>query len=182
MYLKTHILLIMLILRYILERRVGLEPTTLAWKAKVLPDKLSSLVCHILAQSRHYLTRKFKSRQYCVAIKLHKLRNSFVKVRLRLSVRIQQMLHLNRIFLVKQRNVYSIHAIIALRRFVVRRLSVVSLAGCASSHSVCYYCYRLMLGAVTVSAICRRPCIQGEHRRLGFTQRFTRRSIEVLYV
>lgn len=172
----------MLILRYILERRVGLEPTTLAWKAKVLPDKLSSLVCHILAQSRHYLTRKFRSRQYCVAIKLHKLHDSFVKVRLRLSVRIQQMLHLNRIFLIKQRNVYSINAIIALRRFVVRRLSVVSLAGCASSHSVCYYCYRLMLGAVTVSAICRRPCIQGEHRRLGFTQRFTRRSIEVLYV
>ena len=98
------------------------------------------------------------------------------------SGRIQQMLHLNRIFLVKQRNIYSVNAIIALRRFVVRRLSVVSLAGCASSHSVCYYCYRLMLGAVTVSAICRRPCIQGEHRRLGFTQRFTRRSIEVLYV
>ena len=118
----------------------------------------------------------------CGAIKLHKLRNSFVKVRLRLSVRIQQMLHLNRIFLIKQRNIYSVNAFIALRRFVVRRLSVVSLAGCASSHSVCYYCYRLMLGAVTVSAICRRPCIQGEHRRLGFTQRFTRRSIEVLYV
>ena len=98
------------------------------------------------------------------------------------SGRIQQVLHLNRIFLIKKRNIYSVSAIIALRRFVVRRLSVVSLAGCASSHSVCYYCYRLMLGAVTVSAICRRPCIQGEHRRLGFTQRFTRRSIEVLYV
>ena len=136
-----------------MERRDGLEPTTLAWKARVLPDKLSSLVRHILAQSRHYVSRKFKSRQYCVAIKLHKLHDSFVKVRLRLSIRIQQMLHLNRIFLVKQRNVYSVNAIIALRRFVVRRLSVVSLAGCASSHSVCYYCYRLMLAPVMVPGL-----------------------------
>ena len=96
---------------------------------------------------------------------------------------IQQVLHLNRIFLIKKRNIYSVNAIIALRRFVIRRLSVVPLTGCASSHSVCYYCcYWLMLGAVTVSAICRRPCIQGEHRRLGFTQRLTRRSIEVLCI
>ena len=136
-----------------MERRVGLEPASLAWKAKVLPDKLSSLVCYILAQSRHYLARKSKSRHYCVAIKLHKLHDSFVKVRLRLSIRIQQMLHLKRIFLIKQRNIYSVNAIIALCRFVVRRLSVVSLAGCASSHSVCYYCYRLMLGAVMVPGL-----------------------------
>lgn len=147
---------LMLVMRYTMERRVGLEPTTLAWKAKVLPDKLSSLVCHILAQPRHIVSRKSKSRHYCVAIKLHKLHKlhgSFVKVRLRFSVRIQQMLYLNRIFLIKKRNIYSVNAIIALRRFVVRRLPVVALAGCASSHSVCYYCYRLMLTPVMVPGL-----------------------------
>ena len=95
---------------------------------------------------------------------------------------VQQVLNLQRILFIKKRNISSISAITALITLIPLILLVVRLAWTTDSHSVCYYCYRLMLGAVTVSAICRRPCIQGEHRRLGFTQRFTRRSIEVLYV